>query len=491
MSGFGECSLQCGSAPIVIVFWLLLLATTLINSGQTRAAEPIAQQELVDASTTRKLSLTGAVQLALSNYPAIRERNEKQASARSGITLAKTAYLPRVSLFYEEWRASANNSAAISFPNMPIPSVTGPASVGSSFASFWGANTGAWFSWDLVDFGQRRSEVNRAKANNREALAALAVTRLDVAANAADAFLSVVASQQLLWVAQAKLERMQVFATAVNALTKAGLRPGVEASRADAEVALAQDHVIEAQQSVDVARATLAETLGVAGTSVDCESGALLTPPPSVLTELPPPETHPLALHRVAAINYVSARENVLRRSWLPHFSLQSAIYGKGSEDPHNGHFSNTGFLPRIPNWAVALTATFPVSDYFQAHAKETIELHIERAERADLDKTLQVIKGQQSKADAMLKAALGLSNNAPVFLKAAEATELSATARYRVGLGDVVDVAAAESLLAQAQGKYKLADIGVWRALFAQSVAHGDLLPFMRLMASAEARRN
>jgi len=79
-----------------------------------------------------------------------------------------------------------------------------------------------------------------------------------------------------------------------------------------------------------------------------------------------------------------------------------------------------------------------------------------------------------------MLQAARAVAANTPVQLAAAEQTESQARARYQAGLASIVEVADAQSLLAQAEVQDQLARIDVWRALLAQSVAQGTLAPFV-----------
>ena len=74
-----------------------------------------------------------------------------------------------------------------------------------------------------------------------------------------------------------------------------------------------------------------------------------------------------------------------------------------------------------------------------------------------------------------MVQAARAIAANMPVQLAAAQQSESQARARYQAGLANIVEVADAQSLLAQAEVQDQLARIDVWRALLAQSVAHGD----------------
>jgi len=121
------------------------------------------------------------------------------------------------------------------------------------------------------------------------------VTKLDVSAAAADAFLTLLAADQTLEAAQAEVERAETIARAVRALVANQLRPGVDASRAEAELASARNHLIQAEQNVELARADLAEAIGEAGADITIEPGPLLELPPA-----PPLPSVNLALHPLA-----------------------------------------------------------------------------------------------------------------------------------------------------------------------------------------------
>jgi outer membrane protein len=98
----------------------------------------------------------------------------------------------------------------------------------------------------------------------------------------------------------------------------------------------------------------------------------------------------------------------------------------------------------------------------------------------------MQVLKGQDARAKALIEGAQRLAANAPTFLKAAQDTESRARTRYKVGLGTVVEVADAERLLTDAQVTNDLAGLSVWRAFFAASVSRGDIGPFLQLVSAA-----
>jgi outer membrane protein TolC len=85
-------------------------------------------------------------------------------------------------------------------------------------------------------------------------------------------------------------------------------------------------------------------------------------------------------------------------------------------------------------------------------------------------------------KAVAALEGARLIAGNTPFQLDAARAAEQQATARYKAGLGNIVEVADAERLLAQSEIDDLLARLNIWRAMLAVALAQGDLGPFLRL---------
>src|SRR5262249_45934334 len=72
---------------------------------------------------------------------------------------------------------------------------------------------------------------------------------------------------------------------------------------------------------------------------------------------------------------------------------------------------------------------------------------------------------------------------NTPIQLAAAQQSERQARARYDSGLATIVEVADAQSLLAQAEVQEQLARVDVWRALLAAAVAQGHLNPFLSIL--------
>src|SRR5438105_10774966 len=228
---------RCGFSVTVAVG--LMLFTNLMGQAQQAPATPMSIGQAVDS--------------AVKNYPAVFVSQEQVSAAASGIDLARTAYLPRVDSLAQFNRATRNNVLGLLFPQGVIPSISGPMLGTNSTDSVWGSAIGGLVTWEPFDFGLRRAGVAAATASKTRSEAALKRTQFDVAAAAADAYLTLAAAQETVRAAQAGVDRADVLVRSVRALVDAQLRPGAELSRAEAELAVAQTQVARSQQATEFA----------------------------------------------------------------------------------------------------------------------------------------------------------------------------------------------------------------------------------------------
>lgn len=443
---------------------------------KTALALLFLQSVMLSAQQT-PLSLRQAVGQALKTYPSVRVSQEQLSAAAAGINLARTSYLPRADAIWQVDRATRNNVFGMTLPGAALPSISGPVLPNTSMTNVWGSAVGLLVSWEPFDFGLRKANVEAAESVRRRAEASVEKTRFEVAATTADAFLTSLAAEQTVRGAQAGVERAKVLLNVVEALVKAELRPGVDATRSRAELAVAETQLIQAEQAVAVSRATLAQLLGTAAAGIKPDAGPLLDLP----RETGPDngvEHHPAATEQRLAIDEVKAREKALERSWYPRFNLQGVSYARGTgANPDGSTEGGAGGLgPNIYNWGFGMTVTFPLFDLPGLKAKRDAEAHRERAESARYDQVVRELSGQRERAVAYLDGARRIAANMPRQVEAAVAAEQQALARYRAGLGTLVEVADTQRLLTQAEIDDSLARLNVWRAMLGVAAAEGDI---------------
>ena len=293
---------------------LRLLRTALILGVCLLSGAGAAAQ----TATSQTLTLLDAIELARKNFPSVKESRARATGAQEGVGLARTAYLPRLDVLWQGNRATRNNVFGLLLPQGVVPPISGPVLGTTTYDSVWGSAAGALLSWQAVDFGVRKANIEAARARATLAGAQASLTELDATAAAADAFVSVLAADEAVRAARANVDRLQTFAESVRTLVRNQLRPGADESRADAELAIAQNQVSQAVQASTFARAGLAETIGAAGATFTLEPGPLAQLPslsPTPPADTPNVDAHPAVRAEAAAVETVQARERALART--------------------------------------------------------------------------------------------------------------------------------------------------------------------------------
>jgi outer membrane protein len=449
-----------------------------LATGVTHSAA--AQQP---ARPSFPVTIQDAVRYATDNYPSIRASAARVQAQESGVDLVRTSYLPRLDSSLQFNRATRNNVAGLLLPGLTLPAISGPVSDTTSSSMIWGSAGGLMLSWEAFDFGLRGASVDLARILVTRANAGAELTKLEVGVKTADAFLRLAAAQETARAARANLERQQVFANSVAALVKNQLRPGADDSRAQAELAFARIQVIQSEQAEQIARAALAQWLGVGTGDVQIASDPLLAalPPPS--PSAPAVAIHPLAATQMANVESSRAIQHVIGRSFAPRINLQSAFSLRGTGTTAAGvNLGGThGLAFDVPNWALGVTATMPLFDWFSIRERGRIEAQNERAEVATYDRIVQELSTQTEQARAEMDGARRIAENTPIQLSAARVLEQQSRARYDAGLTAILDVAESQRLLLQAEVGDAVARLGVWRALFAEAAATGNISALLK----------
>jgi outer membrane protein len=432
------------------------------------------------------LTVGQAVERAIKNYPSVRVSQEQINAAAAGIRLARTAFLPRADALAQVNRATRNNIYGLLLPQTTISPMSGPVLGINNLGTAWGSAIGVLVSWEPFDFGLRRANVSVASALQAESEATLKRTEYEVAVATADACLTLAAAQETIRAAQAGVDRAAVLLRTITALVNAQLRPGADASRADAELAAARTQWIEAQQAADVARATLAQFVAIEPAQIALDISHLLQLPPE--QDLPPLDTarNPIAIEQNAAVEETLARLRALERSYFPRFYLQGTAYARGSGAETNGNILGglNGLAPSVQNYALGFSVTFPVADLPSIRAREAAQSATIRAQQARSRQIATDLRAQWNRAVATLNGARRIAANTPVEVAAARTADRQATARYEAGLGNIAEVADAQRLLTQSEIDDALARLAVWRGLLSVAAAAGDIQPFVAEVA-------
>lgn len=446
-------------------------------SGVLAASAVFAQQP-----NSSPLTISAAVQTALQKYPSIPAAEEQVNAAAAGIRLARTNYLPSLNALGQVNRATRNNVFGLLLPQAVIPNMSGPVLGTNDGTNVWGSAVGVLVSWEPFDFGRRHALVESAQATRNRTELTGKRTQFDIETTTAAAFLTLLASEQTVRAAQAAVDRSQVLVRSVTALVNAQLRPGADLSRANTELDAAQTQLIQANQSVDVARTAVARYTGLDPKSIQLVSGRLLQLPSETTTSSADVEANPAAQEQNALIQESQARSRVLEHTYRPTFNWQAGAYARGTGALPDGSTlgGGNGLAPNYFNAGVGFTASFPAFSLFSIRAQEAQEAAVGRSASATYHQILTDLQAQLNAAQATLMQAQRIAAVTPKEVTDARTGFDQSNAQYRSGLTTIVAVAETQRLLAQAEIDDSLAKLAVWRAMLQIQTVQGDISGFL-----------
>lgn len=427
------------------------------------------------------ITISQAVKQAMDQYPSTKVNEEQIRAAAAGVSLARLAYLPKADAIAQVNRATRNNIYGMLLQQQVISPISGPPLEANAGTNVWGSAVGFLVAWEPFDFGLRRASVGVSEVAQRRAEAGLKRTRFEVASMTADAYLTVLAAEQAVSAAIAGRERMTSIETVVKSLVVSGLRPGVDLSRTQAERAVIENQVIQAEAAVEIAKTSLGQLLGVPAANVNVAKQRFFAMPSAepVITDL---TNHPVAVEQGLAQEESKARMKVLERSYYPKFNTQATMYARGTGargDFTTGGAAN-GLGPSIYNWGVGFTATYSLMDLPGIRVRSEMEAARGRSEQARYAVLLRELETQRLKAQVQVTTSRRLAGNTPVQVKAARDAREQARARYQAGLTSITDIADAERALISAEIDDGLARLSIWRAQLGVAIAGGDLTDFL-----------
>jgi outer membrane protein len=426
----------------------------------------------------RAYTLEEAVAEALGTHPRLAEARANREDADARVGESRTLLLPDVAVSAEINRSTGNTPSGAFFLAPGFVPISGAPRGKTLDEGVWQTGASVYATWDVLSLSRQAAAVDAALAGRTQATATIDVQRLEVAYQAADAFLLELEAEAAVRAVAVNVQRAEVLVTATKPLVVQNLRPGVDEARAEAELANAQTQLARAEQTREVRRAELAEALGHAGATVDAQPGPLLGP----VDQLRPTAArgvadHPDVLEATAAASRVAEGRRLVEVEYLPRLNLVAALWARGS-----GFLDSpaSGLIPDIPNWAAGAVATWSILDIPAIRARARVVQADYAAALARRDEVVLADSGQLARATAVVEGAMRVAQQTPTALASARAAEQQALARYQSGLSPVVDVADAQRVLAQAEIDDAVARLEVRRALLLLARAAGDLGPFL-----------
>ncbi|HEY2749472.1 MAG TPA: TolC family protein [Polyangia bacterium] len=419
------------------------------------------------------MSLPQALAYARDRQPSIKSALAEYEARRAEARVPRAEWLPQVGATAQLYVGTANNTTAsyLNVPELDIPRIGGSKSTTQATATWSPSGStlaGLGLGQEVYDFGRISAKIAVADASAALARANAEAVRLDVALGVEEAFHSVLAAKAVIVATEDALRRADTHKQYAQAGVKSGMRPPIDLTRAQADVAALQVRLIQAQAGLQASRAALAAAMGSDQLQIDAAATpADLSGAPAFADAMRTAAArNPEIIAAMAHLDAQHAAVAAVTRELLPNVFATATLTGRagGALPSSGGTPYGAGWLPDVENWDVGLVVQWNLFDA-TVLARRSAALAREQAAHANLDLARMNVGLAAERGYLDLDAALRVLPGLQATVDAARANQAQADARFKAGLGTIIELADAEALLTNADLELAVGHFNVARA--------------------------
>jgi outer membrane protein len=383
------------------------------------------------AGDVQRLTLSDAERRAVDNHPQVRAGHYAALAAGETVRQTKSQFFPTV--FGSFTGAGAQDGTRIAAGGLNNPTILDRFAAGVSVSQL------------LTDFG-RTNELAKSQMLHADAQEQLVATeRADVVLQVDRAYFNALRAEAVLRVARRTVEARQLTVDQITALAGSNLKSGLDVSFARVNLGQAQLLLVQAENDVDAADASLSAALGSSQmTKYELADEPMPPTPTGDVTSLVAqaiksrPDVTARRLNEEAASTFAEAEH----RLWFPAIS---AIGAAGFAPYHqvglNNRYSAIGVNVMVPLTNGSLYSARHAEAAFRAQVEEQQLRDFENQVTRDVRIAWLNVRTAYQRVD--------LTNQ--VLAQASDALDL-AQARYNLGLSSIVELTQAELQKTQAE---------------------------------------
>lgn len=395
--------------------------------------EAVANKISTDQEVGSKVSLNlpRTVELALTNNRSVRQSEWQYEAAKAQVGVAAAAKNPTVSYSYSGGRGSSTNS------------LTGNSVVGESASNTFS------LAVPIYTGGKVEAAIDSARYSREGYNAALEVARQSAKLTAATNYYSLIMARNKVDIAEQSVKDYDGHLTNVNQQYNVGIVAKSDVLSSETSLANARTSLVEAQNSANLAEATLNNSIGLpVNTSVATADSSLGYTPYNVTLQ----DAQAYAvLHRADLVQTtmaVKAYEEQVKSAKAGYMPTLSATASQAWSGDDWGGTDND-------NWRIGAAVSWDLWDGgATSEGVKVAKANLEKAKEANYAMMDSVNLGVRQ-AYLNLKSAEQTIESTRTAVASGQESFRIATLRYRAGVGTNLDVLDAETALETARNNY------------------------------------
>lgn len=413
----------------------------------------VARADVASVGTVpRAMTLPEALTFARANHRQLRAAKQRVVALERDALVPDARWRPTMGGFAEILGATVNNSSTtlLNNPAVDIPRI-GATVIDRTpdMRPYPSTAVAVGVRQQLYDFGRVAAE--RAAASWLAEVERCRVAReeLDVRLAVEQAYFAVRAGAAVEDASRRAYERAVFHRDRARANVSSGMRPPIEATRAEADVARYEAGVMRAQGALHVARSVFAAAVGVDDLELEAADAKVESAP------LPPLEEVVRRSSRVPEVQEgrlrVEAQRGETKRleaQTRPEVFFTASASGRaGGAPPNAGPLPpGSGWVPLVPNYHAGVVMAWPILEPSWSRRAEASRAR-EQAAESDVELTL---RNQRARVSAAWHEARVTEQTLTALERGADAARANyeqAESRFRVGMGTSTELADAQAI--------------------------------------------
>jgi len=445
---------------------------------------------LHDVVQGQTLPLNKAISLTLANYPSIHAREAQVRSGMASVVETKDRRLPSLNLFEQVDAGTSNNLGAAYFSGGIVPSVSGVSARPENIGTVSTGNIGvAYLQWQATNFGGYKAGIREAYSRLRVDSMDLQRERFYLSGIVLQSYLDLIRNYELSLIQLENLRRADTIRLAIRNYVVSGMRPGVDSSLAEAEYSKAQLNYLDIYNAYRQSKVQLSLLTGLDTTAIGPElsnDSLLLGALSSRSYQDSVHSRHPFLDYFHSIYENSQAREQLIRKSYMPKLYVLAAGWVKGSSINPNGTLDKdlgTGLGYSRSNYLFGLGVTYDIFDIRRQKDRLNVQKYQTEAALHNYEEQERSLKNADLQASVNLRTAIEKFGEIPVQLSAASDAYRQRLTQYNAGLSNIIDLTNALYVLNRAQTDLINTKDGVWRAIVQKAYADNGIYQLLSIL--------
>ena len=432
-----------------------------------------------------KVTLLQALDLAEKNYPSIKAKEAVQKASTYHLRSVKDEYMPDLFLQDQDLFASTNSIIGTYFSNEGTAIPISGSLKNNSYQGIWSSFATAMVNWKVFNFGKVRADINVAKTELKESAYDYDNEVFQLKVKVADAYLLLIALEQLEKVQQDNYNRALSFYEMTHAYSNSGMKAGVDSSIARAELSKARLLLLQSQKNVAVQKFNVMSLMGSNNDFSTDTSVFLSKIPIPVFPDTSALANNPLLKLYSSKIDLIQTQAKVTKLSYLPSLHLIGAGWARGSgvKDVNNTDILNSEISEGLPfevyNYMIGVSFIWNIASAPRIFSEYKSQTFLVKQEQYNYNTAYIESKEELNQANLEFTDAMEEVKESPIQFRAATDAYNQSKSRYNAGLSTFYEISQALYVLNRAEADQLASYNNLWRALLKQAAATGDLSIF------------